>query len=75
MGILDKIVFLFSKKKKSQMPKSLLTLIVMQYDVPYIIFDRRSGRVTESSIEDYDASLHKIWIEDEEHYQQLFSIV
>ena len=74
MDIIDKIARLFFKKKETPLRKSLLTLIVATYDASYVVFDRRSGKPTESLVEEYDPRYHRIWIEDEEHYRELFSV-
>lgn len=75
MDIIDKIARFFHKKKEATLSKSLLSLIVAQYGAAYIVFDRRSGKPIDSIIEEYDARYHKVWIEDEDRYREMFSMV
>lgn len=71
--IIDTITKLFVKKPKP-LAKSLLTLIVANYDVHYMIYDKQTGEpLPDHIIEEYDSKYHHIWIQDEKKYRQLFS--
>ena len=72
-NIIDTITKAFAKKPKP-LTKSLLTLIVANYDADYMIYDKQTGEpLPDHIIEDYDSKYHTLWIQDEKKYRELFS--
>ncbi len=57
------------------MSKSMIMILVAQYDLDYIISDRKSGdQLTYLDLQDYDPSKHTIWIEDQDMWHREFGM-
>ncbi len=75
MDIINAIKDIFANKQESRgLSKSMIMLLVAQYELDYVIHDRKSGiRLRDIDIQDFDTRYHTIWIEDEEKWVKMFA--